>query len=58
MLNCELRQKYQKMLKFYSTMFLLSCVLAVQAVVFPYLQNPQPTQMTVMWPSTNDQQAG
>jgi len=58
MLNCELRQKYQKMLKFYITMFLLSCVLAVQAVVFPYLQNPQPTQMTVMWPSTNEQQAG
>lgn len=28
------------------------------SVLFPYLQNPQPTQMTIMWPSTNAQQAG
>jgi len=27
-------------------------------ILFPYLQNPQPTQVTVMWPSTNAQQAG
>lgn len=28
------------------------------SLLFPYLQNPKPTQMTVMWPSTEEQQTG
>jgi len=44
--------------KFYVTLPWLFCALTAQASIYPYLQNPQPTQMTVMWTSTNHQQAG
>jgi len=36
----------------------MTVLTALLAIIFPYLQNPQPTQMTVMWASTNTQQTG
>jgi len=36
----------------------MTFLFTILSVLLPYLQNPQPTQMTIMWPSTNAQQTG
>lgn len=37
---------------------MMNCLSLLLFLLFPYLQNPQPTQMTVMWTSPNSQQTG